>query len=364
MPVRDGTVLYVNVFRPPEDGRFPVVVSFDVYGKDSIHVAAAMPAGGRLYARPVQRLALRRVGGARSRLLGAERLCGGEGRGARHLGLQGPHLADVADGGRGLSRRHRMVRHAALEQRRGRDQRRVLSRHGAMAGRPAQPAASRGDDPVGGRQRPLPRMGVPRRHPGDELLPVPRFPHQEDLARLRARRAHGRRRRSIRSSTTTGRRATATSPTSRCRSTCAPAGRRRGCTIAARSRASGRPRRQHKWIEIHGRKEWETYFSREALERQLRFCDHFLKGVDNDWRDTPRVRYELRDRFYDGQHQVRRRVAAAGHALRAALSRCREPDPAARGAGPGGVAVLQLHGAQHGRTAARPSRTASTPTPS
>ena len=44
--VRDDTVLYANVFRPSEDGSYPVVVSFDVYGKDSIHVAAAMPAGG------------------------------------------------------------------------------------------------------------------------------------------------------------------------------------------------------------------------------------------------------------------------------------------------------------------------------
>ena len=57
----------------------------------------------------------------------------------------------------------------------------------------------------------------------------------------------------------------------------------------------------HKWIEIHGRKEWETYYSREALERQLRFCDFFLRGIDNGWLDTPRVRYELRDRFYDGR---------------------------------------------------------------
>ena len=43
---RDGTILYVNVCRPPYDGRFPVVVSFDIYGKDSIHMASGMPAGG------------------------------------------------------------------------------------------------------------------------------------------------------------------------------------------------------------------------------------------------------------------------------------------------------------------------------
>ena len=35
-----------NVFRPPEDGRYPVVSRPTCYGKDSIHVAAAMPAGG------------------------------------------------------------------------------------------------------------------------------------------------------------------------------------------------------------------------------------------------------------------------------------------------------------------------------
>jgi predicted acyl esterase len=57
---------------------------------------------------------------------------------------------------------------------------------------------------------------------------------------------------------------------------------------------------KHKWIEIHGRKEWETYYGREAHERQKAFLDHFLKGVENDWMDTPRVRIEVRERFYQG----------------------------------------------------------------
>ena len=57
---------------------------------------------------------------------------------------------------------------------------------------------------------------------------------------------------------------------------------------------------QHKWLEIHGRKEWETYYSREALERQRRFLDCFLKGIENDWMETPKVRLEVRERFYDG----------------------------------------------------------------
>ena len=58
---------------------------------------------------------------------------------------------------------------------------------------------------------------------------------------------------------------------------------------------------------MHGRKEWETYYGREHLERQKRFFDYFLKGIENDWLETPRVRYEARDRFYEG----RTRFAAA-----------------------------------------------------
>ena len=57
---------------------------------------------------------------------------------------------------------------------------------------------------------------------------------------------------------------------------------------------------EYKWLEVHGRKEWEYYLSREVLERQKRFFDYFLKGIENDWMDTPRVRLEVRNRFYDG----------------------------------------------------------------
>lgn len=55
-----------------------------------------------------------------------------------------------------------------------------------------------------------------------------------------------------------------------------------------------------KWLEFHGRKEWETYYGREATERIRRFLDHFLKGEDNDFERTPPVRIEVRERFYDG----------------------------------------------------------------
>ena len=57
---------------------------------------------------------------------------------------------------------------------------------------------------------------------------------------------------------------------------------------------------EHKWLEVHGRKEWEYYFHRETLERQKRFFDYFLKGIENDWMDMPRVRLEVRERFFYG----------------------------------------------------------------
>jgi uncharacterized protein len=49
-----------------------------------------------------------------------------------------------------------------------------------------------------------------------------------------------------------------------------------------------------KWLFIHGRRKWETYYSAEALELQRRFLDHFLKDGSPDWPDEPAVRYELR----------------------------------------------------------------------
>jgi putative CocE/NonD family hydrolase len=63
---------------------------------------------------------------------------------------------------------------------------------------------------------------------------------------------------------------------------------------------------QKKWLEVHGRKEWEIYYSREALERQRRFFDHFLKGEDNDWAETPAVRIEVRERFFEGRFREER----------------------------------------------------------
>src|SRR5205814_845441 len=57
----------------------------------------------------------------------------------------------------------------------------------------------------------------------------------------------------------------------------------------------------HKWLEVHGRKKWEYFYQPESVDRQRRFFDHFLKGVETDVLEWPRVRLEVRDRFCVGE---------------------------------------------------------------
>jgi len=53
-----------------------------------------------------------------------------------------------------------------------------------------------------------------------------------------------------------------------------------------------------KWLYAHGRKKWETYYGADAVATQKRFFDHYLKGEDNGWRATPRVRIEVRNAYH------------------------------------------------------------------
>lgn len=58
---------------------------------------------------------------------------------------------------------------------------------------------------------------------------------------------------------------------------------------------------QHKWLEIHGRKKWEWYYSKEAQQRQLAFFDHFLADRNEQILAQPRVTYEARTSYYQGE---------------------------------------------------------------
>ena len=50
-----------------------------------------------------------------------------------------------------------------------------------------------------------------------------------------------------------------------------------------------------KWLRIHATQEWPDYYDPANVEDLRRFFDHYLKGEDNRWEHTPRVRYSLLD---------------------------------------------------------------------
>ncbi|MDR0212279.1 MAG: CocE/NonD family hydrolase [Pseudomonas putida] len=52
---------------------------------------------------------------------------------------------------------------------------------------------------------------------------------------------------------------------------------------------------QDKWLRIHNSQEWPDYYDEANVEDLRRFFDHYLKGVDNGWEQTPRVRYAVHD---------------------------------------------------------------------
>ncbi|MDX6740683.1 CocE/NonD family hydrolase [Actinocorallia sp. A-T 12471] len=60
-------------------------------------------------------------------------------------------------------------------------------------------------------------------------------------------------------------------------------------------RAWRRMASQDKWLRVHNTQEWPDYYEEENVEDLRRFFDHYLKGEDNGWEQTPRVRYSLLD---------------------------------------------------------------------
>ncbi|MEU3509688.1 CocE/NonD family hydrolase [Streptomyces longwoodensis] len=52
---------------------------------------------------------------------------------------------------------------------------------------------------------------------------------------------------------------------------------------------------EEKWLRIHNTQEWPDYYDEAHTEDLRRFFDHFLKGENNGWEQTPRVRYSVLD---------------------------------------------------------------------
>lgn len=50
-----------------------------------------------------------------------------------------------------------------------------------------------------------------------------------------------------------------------------------------------------KWLRVHNGQEWPDYYDEANVADLRRFFDRYLKGEDNGWETTPRVRYSLLD---------------------------------------------------------------------
>ncbi len=50
---------------------------------------------------------------------------------------------------------------------------------------------------------------------------------------------------------------------------------------------------KEKWLRVHNTQEWFDYYTPENVEDLRRFFDHYLKGVDNGWEQTPKVRLSV-----------------------------------------------------------------------
>jgi predicted acyl esterase len=60
---------------------------------------------------------------------------------------------------------------------------------------------------------------------------------------------------------------------------------------------------EQKWLEVHGIEHWTEFYTDYGVNLQKRFFGHFLKGEDTGWRDQPKVQLQVR---HPGEHFVER----------------------------------------------------------
>ncbi len=61
---------------------------------------------------------------------------------------------------------------------------------------------------------------------------------------------------------------------------------------------------RQKWLEVHGQKKWYYYYRPDCVDKQRRFFDHFLKGIENDVLSWPTVNLEVRERAWVGNFRT------------------------------------------------------------
>lgn len=58
-----------------------------------------------------------------------------------------------------------------------------------------------------------------------------------------------------------------------------------------------------KWLEVHGIEHWTEFYTNYGVELQKKFFGHFLKGEDTGWTEQPKVLLQVR---HPGEHFVER----------------------------------------------------------
>ncbi|MFC2056996.1 CocE/NonD family hydrolase [Chloroflexota bacterium] len=61
---------------------------------------------------------------------------------------------------------------------------------------------------------------------------------------------------------------------------------------------------EDKWLLVHGRKKWWYFHLKENMEKQRQFFDRFLKGIDNEVKNWPKVTLEIREKYYVGNSRT------------------------------------------------------------
>lgn len=56
-----------------------------------------------------------------------------------------------------------------------------------------------------------------------------------------------------------------------------------------------------RWLRVHNTHEWPDYYEDAVVEDLRKFFDHYLKGIDNGWEKTPRIRLAVLDPGHDDE---------------------------------------------------------------
>lgn len=52
---------------------------------------------------------------------------------------------------------------------------------------------------------------------------------------------------------------------------------------------------KNKWLRIHNTQEWPDFYDKKNQAELLKFFDRYLKGIENDWEKTPQIRISVLD---------------------------------------------------------------------